>query len=87
MSLGIFFQKTTTTNVQDSCKRCNGSGLYFPLLPQSLIFFLVAHRVEIVMHVRQMIDNRRWDETHVTVELEKEASSGHLVRTHALLTL
>ena len=52
-----------------------------------LIFFKVARRVEMVMHVKQMIDNRRWDETHVTVEIEKEESSGHLVRTHALLTL
>ena len=49
-------------------------------------FFFVARRVETVMHVMQMIDNRRWNETHVTVELEKEASSRHLVRTHALLT-
>ena len=39
------------------------------------------------MHVMQMIDSRRWDETHVTVELEKEASSDYLVGTHALLML
>ena len=29
-------------------------------------------------HVMQMSDNRRWKETHVTVELQREASSGPL---------
>ena len=30
----------------------------------------MARRVEMVMHVMQMNDNRSWNETHVTVELE-----------------
>ena len=46
------------------------------------IYFFVARGVEMVMHVMQMSDNRRWNETHVTVELDEEASAGHLVRTH-----
>ena len=50
-------------------------------------FFLVAHRVEMVMHVKQMLNTEGRDETHVTVKLEKEASSGHLARTHALPSL
>ena len=36
------------------------------------VFFLVARRVEMVMHVMQMTENRRWDETHVTVEFKKK---------------
>ena len=46
------------------------------------VFFLARH-VEMVMHVMQMIDNKRWNETHATAEKEREASSSHLVRTHA----
>ena len=49
-------------------------------------FFFVARRVEMVMHVMQMNDNRSWNETHVTVELEAGASSGDLVKTRALLS-
>ena len=48
--------------------------------------FSVARRVEMVMHVMQMNDNRSWNETHVTVELETGASSGDLVKTRALLS-
>ena len=39
------------------------------------------------MHVMQMIDSRKWDGAHVTVELEEEASSSHLVKTHTMLKL
>ena len=52
-----------------------------------LSLFLGARRVEIVMHAIRMIDNRKWNEPLVTVELGSEASSGHLVRTHALFSL
>ena len=31
-------------------------------------FFFLARRVEMVVHVMQMIDNRRWNETHATAE-------------------
>ena len=41
--------------------------------------FFVARRVEMVMHAMEMIDNRRWNESHVIVQ--KEASSGHMVGT------
>ena len=65
---------------KDGCRRLARSRQRHDL-------FFVALRVEMVMHVMQKIDNRRWDQTHATVELEKEASSGYLVRTHELLTL
>ena len=32
----------------------------------------MARRVEMVMHVMQMTDNRRWNETHVAVDVMKE---------------
>ena len=38
-----------------------------------LFFVCVARRVEMVKHVMQMIDNRRWNETHATAEKEREA--------------
>ena len=43
------------------------------------VLFFVARRVEMVMRAMEMIDNRRWNESHVIVE--KEASPGHMVGT------
>ena len=35
------------------------------------------------MHVMQKIDNKERSDTHATAKREQEASSSHLVRTHA----
>ena len=59
ISVGDFLTKKNY-----ECARTLGKGVMaqsdciFPLLPQLLIFF-VARCVEMVMHVMQMIDNRR----------------------------
>ena len=35
------------------------------------------------MHAMQMIDNKDGSEMHATAGKEREAQSGHLVKTHA----
>ena len=70
-------------NSKTICRRAGYTVfVYFP----TWFFLFVARRVEMVMHVMQMNDNRSWNETHVTVELEAGASSSDLVKTRALLS-
>ena len=52
-----------------------------------LHLFWVARRVQMVMHAMWMINNEGTMKHTGLSKLGKEATSGHMVRTHALLTL
>ena len=72
----IEFDRTAILSSEQPSNYTNTPCLYIFQLGFS---FSVARRVEMIMHLMQMNDNRSWNETHVTVELETGVSSGHLV--------